>query len=60
MRLVSRGAGDYNVTAAGSTPASVHVHKAASYNLVNTLNGYPSLAICAPPEVIEYEAEEEL
>ncbi len=36
----------------------VHLDKARRYNAVNALQGYPSIAICAPSEVIQYEEEE--
>ena len=38
----------------------VHVQKTAAYNSVNAANGHPSIAICTPPEVIEYDTEEDL
>ena len=36
----------------------VHFQKAPQYNLVNTLAGHSSIAIWAPPEVVQYEGEE--
>ena len=38
----------------------VHRLKVPQYNAVNTLRGYPGLAIHSPREVIEYAEEEGL
>jgi len=35
----------------------VHFQKTPLYNAVNALNGYPSIAICAPAEVLDYGEE---
>jgi predicted nucleic acid-binding protein len=37
----------------------VHVEKAKGYNAVNMAQGCAQIAICSPPEVIEYGPEEE-
>jgi predicted nucleic acid-binding protein len=37
----------------------VHFQKVPLYNAVNAIHGYAPLAICAPPEVVQYDQEEE-
>jgi hypothetical protein len=37
----------------------VHVRKTTGYNAVNKAQGYEEIAICSPPEVIDYGPEEE-
>jgi len=37
----------------------VHFQKVPLYNAVNRLRGYHEIAICSPPEVIQYGKEEE-
>ena len=37
----------------------VNLKKIPLYNAVNVLNGYPSLSIISPPEVLYYEDETE-
>ena len=36
----------------------VHWDKMPRYNAVNALEGYPSLSIFSPPEVVGYEEED--
>jgi predicted nucleic acid-binding protein len=37
----------------------VHFQKVPLYGAVNQLNGYPPIAICSPPEVLQYDEETE-
>ena len=37
----------------------VHFQKVPLYGAVNQLNGYPPIAICSPPEVLQYDEEAE-
>ena len=37
----------------------VHLEKAPAYNGVNLARGYHQLAICTPPEVVQYEDEDD-